>query len=104
MRQYQESWTADFGFVCHKDKAECPLCCENVINRTSSIKHHFETKHKKLFEDDTEKNEPLNKVVSRYEKSTILKKLLAIQIKVRYGKWSQSFRMYRQAQETFYQR
>ena len=66
VRQFQESWTTDFGFVCRNDKAVCALCCENVVCRTSSMKRHFETKHKKLFKDDS-KNEVLKKAVSRYE-------------------------------------
>ena len=53
------------------------ICCENVVCRTSSIKRHFETKHKKLFKDDSEKNEALEKAVSRYEKqSSIFKKVI----------------------------
>ena len=68
VRQFQESWTTDFGFVCRNDKVVCALCCENVVCRISSIKRHFETKHKKLFKDYSEKNEGLKKAVSRYEK------------------------------------
>ena len=75
VRQFQESWTTDFGFVFRNDRALCALCCKNVVCRTSSIKRHFETKHKKLFKDDSEKNEALKKAVSRYEKqSNIFKK------------------------------
>ena len=84
VRQFQESWTTDFGFICRNDRAVCTLCCENVVCRTSRIKRHFETKHKKLFKDDSEKHEALKKAVSRYEKqSSIFKKLFAVQIKLR---------------------
>ena len=77
VRQFQESWTTDFGLVCRNDRAACALCCENVVCRTSSIKHHFETKHKRLFKDDSEKNEALKKAVSRYEKqSSIFEKAI----------------------------
>ena len=77
VRQFQESWTTDFGFVCRNDRAVCTLCCENVVCCTSSIKRHFETKHKKLFKDDSEKHEALKKAVSRYEKqSSIFKKVV----------------------------
>ena len=77
VRQFQESWTTDFGFVCRNDRAVCTLCCENVVCRTSGIKRHFETKHKKLFKDDSEKHEALKKAVSRYEKqSSIFKKVV----------------------------
>ena len=76
-RQFQESSTTDFGFVCRNDRAVCALCCENVVCRTSSIKRYFETKHKKLFKDDSEKNEALKKAVSRHEKqSSIFKKTI----------------------------
>ena len=48
-----------------------------LFPRTSSIKRHFETKHKKLFKDDSEKNEALKKAASRYEKqSSIFKKAI----------------------------
>ena len=68
VRQFQESWTTDFGFVCRNERAVCTLCCENVVCRTSSIKRHFETKHQKSFKDDFERNEALKKAVSTYEK------------------------------------
>ena len=77
VRQFQESWTTDFGFVRRNNRAICALCCENVVCRTSSIERHFETKHKKLIKDDFEKKEALKKVVSRYEKqSSIFKKAI----------------------------
>ena len=77
VRQFQESSTTDFGFVCRNNRAVCAILCENVICRTSSIKHHFKTKHKKLFKDDSENNEALKKEISRYEKqSSIFKKAI----------------------------
>ena len=77
VRQFQESWTTDFGFVCRNERAVCTLCCENVVCRTSSIKRHFETKHQKSFKDDFEKNEALKKAVSTYEKQvSIFKKAI----------------------------
>ena len=77
VRQFQKSWTTDFEFVCRNDRAVCALCCENVVCRTSSIKHHFENRHKKLFKDDSEKNEALKKAVSRCEKqNSIFKKAI----------------------------
>ena len=77
VRQFRESWTTDFGFVCRNDRAVCALCCENVVCRTSSIKRHFESKRKKLFKNDSEKNEALKKAVSRYDKqSSIFKKVI----------------------------
>ena len=55
----------------------CALCCQNIDCRTSSIKRHFETKHKKSFKDDAEKIESLKKALSRYEKqSSIFKKVI----------------------------
>ena len=75
VRQFQESWTTDFGFVRRNDRAVCALCCENVVCRTSSIKRHFETKHKKLFKDDFEKNEALKKAISCYEKQSSIFKI-----------------------------
>ena len=65
LRQFQEWWTTDFGIFCRNDRAVCALCCENVVCRTSSIKRHFEIKYKKLFKDDSEKNEALKKAVAR---------------------------------------
>ena len=77
LRQFQESWITDFGFVCRNDRAVCALCCENVVCHISSIKRLFETKHKKFFKNDSEKNEVLKKAVSRYEKrSSIFKKAI----------------------------
>ena len=77
VRQFQESWTTDFGFACRNDRAVCTLCGENVVCRTSSIKRHFETKHKKLFKDNSEKNEAFKKSVSRCEKQiSIFKKAI----------------------------
>ena len=49
VRSFQESWTTDFGFVARDDRAVCVLCCQNIVYRTSSIKRHFETNHKKSF-------------------------------------------------------
>ena len=48
-----------------------------MVCRTSSIKRHFEIKHKKLSKDDSEKNKALKKAVARYEKqSSIFKKAI----------------------------
>ena len=55
----------------------CALCCQNIDCRTSSIKRHFETKHKKSLKDDAEKIESLKKALSRYKKqSSIFKKVI----------------------------
>ena len=73
----------NFGFVCSNDRAVYTFCCENVVCHTISIKRNFETKHKQLFKDDSEKNEAPKKAVSRYEKqSSSFKKVVAVQIKV----------------------
>ena len=69
-RQFQESWVTDFGFASSKDRVVCTRCYENVVCRTSSTKRHFETQRKKLFKDNSEKNEALKKAVSRYEKQS----------------------------------
>ena len=84
VRQFQESWTTDFGFVCRNDRAVCTLCCENVVCRTSSIKRHFETKHKKLFKDDLRSMKLLKRqfLVTK-NKVAFLKKSFAVQIKLR---------------------
>ena len=36
--------------------------------RTSSVKRHFETKHKKNFKDQADKAESIKRAVSRYDK------------------------------------
>ena len=77
VRQFQESWTTDFGFVCRNERAVCTLCCENVVCRTSSIKRHFETKHQKSLKDDFEKNEALNPLHSELRRSNIFYDLIA---------------------------
>ena len=43
----------------------CALCCQNVVCRTLSIKRHFETQHKKSFEDNAEKQSSIFKNVIR---------------------------------------
>ena len=55
----------------------CALSCQSVFCRTSSIKRHFETKHKKSFKDYAEKLEFLKTAVSHYEKqSGIFKEMI----------------------------
>ena len=55
VRFFQEFCTTDFRFVSREDKAVCALSCQSVVCQTSSIKRHFETKHKKPFKDYAEK-------------------------------------------------
>ena len=77
MRSFQEFCKTDFRFVSRDDKAVYALSCQSVVCQTSSIKRHFETKHKKSFEDYAEKIEFLKKAVSHYEKqSGIFKKVI----------------------------
>ena len=72
-RSFQEFCTTDFGFVSRNDKAVCALFCQSVVCRTSNIKRHFETKHKKFFKDNAETIE----YVTRYKKqSGIFKKVI----------------------------
>ncbi|XP_064120814.1 uncharacterized protein LOC135225408 [Macrobrachium nipponense] len=72
----QSSWTNDFEFIQQNDCVMCALCCENVVWRTSSVKRHFETIHKKPFKDSVDKAKVIKKAVSRYEKpSNVLKNL-----------------------------
>lgn len=60
-----------------KDRAVCTLCLENVVCRTSSVKHHFETKHKKTFKDVADKAESIKRAVSRYGKQANTLKVFA---------------------------
>ena len=77
VKSFRELWTKDFGFVSRDDQAVCALCCQNVVCRTSNIKRHFETNHKKSIKDDGKKIEFLKKAVSRYQKqSSIFKKVI----------------------------
>ena len=78
MRSFQEFWTTDFGFVSRNDQAECALCYQNVVCRTSSIKRLFETKHEKSFKDDAEKIESLKKAVSLYKKQRAFSRKLFV--------------------------
>ena len=66
VRTFQPSWTEEWGFVFQKDM--CTLCLENVVCRTSSVKRHFETKHKTTFKDEADKAESIKRAVSGYGK------------------------------------
>ena len=61
-RLFQESWTADVGFVCRNDKAVCTLV-----------------------QDDSEKNQGFKKAVSRCENRVVFQKSRS-QCKSKYGK------------------
>ena len=70
IRPFQPSWTTDYGFLFKNDHATCALCLETVVTRTSSVKRHYETKHKGSFKCDAEKNESIKNAVARYKKQT----------------------------------
>ena len=61
-RQFQESWTADVGFVCRNDRAVCTLV-----------------------QDNSEKNQGFKKAVFRYENRVTFQKS-RLQCKSKYGK------------------
>ena len=61
-RQFQESWTADVGFLCRNDRAVCTLG-----------------------QDDSEKNQGFKKAISRCENRVAFQKS-RLQCKSKYGK------------------
>ena len=79
-RQFQESCTADVGFVCRNDRA-VGLCT--------------------LGQDDSKENQRFKKALSRCENRVAFHKSRS-QDKSKHRKKQQSFRKYRQAREIFY--
>ena len=73
---FQPSCAEDYGFVFHKDRNVCMLCFENVC-RTSCVKRHFETKHKRSFKERADKGESIKRAVSRYGKQVNSLKVFA---------------------------
>lgn len=70
VQTFQPAWTDEYGFVFQKDRAVCVLCLENVVCRTSSVKRHFQTRHKEKFKDAADKAETIKKALGEYEKQT----------------------------------
>ena len=63
-----------FALISSNDLAVYTLCC-HAIYQVSSVKQHFEIKHKKSLEDNVKKIEALNKVVScKKSQAAFLKK------------------------------
>lgn len=53
-RDFQSWWTEEYGMIKKGEKAVCVLCSGTVVCRTSSVKRHFELKHKSLLEKSKE--------------------------------------------------
>ncbi|XP_060864294.1 SCAN domain-containing protein 3-like [Metopolophium dirhodum] len=53
-REFQNSWTEDYGMVKKGDKAVCILCSTTIVCRTSSVKRHYETNHNFLLKKTNE--------------------------------------------------
>lgn len=53
-RDFRDWWTERYGMMKKNDKALCVMCSECVVCRTSSVKRHYETKHKWLLERSEE--------------------------------------------------
>lgn len=53
-REFQNSWTEDYGMVKKSDKAVCILCSTTIVCRTSSVKRHYETNHNFLLKKTKE--------------------------------------------------
>ena len=71
-RRFQSWWTKEYGMISSNDKAVCVLCCNKVVCRTSSVKHHFETNHKDPYlKTKEERKEVISKACK--EKKTIIK-------------------------------
>uniref|UniRef100_A0A8C3F820 Ig-like domain-containing protein n=1 Tax=Chrysemys picta bellii TaxID=8478 RepID=A0A8C3F820_CHRPI len=77
VRSFQPAWTDAFGFIEKKDRAICAFCYENVVFRTSSVRH-FEMKHEKILLDEADKTESIKKAVAAYEKQSSVFKSLSI--------------------------
>ncbi|XP_058027186.1 general transcription factor II-I repeat domain-containing protein 2-like [Ahaetulla prasina] len=45
---FQEAWTESFGVIERNGKALCILCNESVMCHPSSVRWHFDTKHKSV--------------------------------------------------------
>ena len=56
------------------------LRCEKFACRTSNIKRHFETKHEKLFKDDSKKIEAFRKAIFSISKKSFA---IGLQMKIR---------------------
>ncbi|XP_058026529.1 general transcription factor II-I repeat domain-containing protein 2-like [Ahaetulla prasina] len=66
-RSFQEAWTKSFGVIEHSGKALCTLCNESVVCRTSSVRRHFDTKHKSVAElGATERKEFMEGKLRKY--------------------------------------
>lgn len=59
VRSFVPSWTIDYGFEKYGDKSRCGLCSEIIVSRTSSIKRHFESKHKDVAERNIDEKKEL---------------------------------------------
>ncbi|XP_074847014.1 general transcription factor II-I repeat domain-containing protein 2A-like isoform X1 [Carettochelys insculpta] len=70
VRSFRPSWTEEYGFVQHEDRAVCALCCESVVCRTSSVQRHFQTKHERHFTDEVSKAESIKQAIVRFEKQS----------------------------------
>ena len=72
-RQFQQSWTEEYGFIPSDGKALCVLCGETVVSRTFSVKRHFETTHAndtKLPKSPDELKQFLKQAVDRHRDNT----------------------------------
>lgn len=77
-RQFQNWWTDEFGMINQGEKAVCVLCSGTVVCRTSSVKRHFESNHKSLFEKSKEEQKEIiaREINSRNAQSTSLLKFM----------------------------
>ena len=74
---FQSWWTEEYGMISSDDKAICVLCCNKVVCRTSSVKHHFETNHKDLYlKTKEEQKEIISKVCKKKIQSSNLMKFI----------------------------
>ncbi|XP_026578977.1 general transcription factor II-I repeat domain-containing protein 2-like [Pseudonaja textilis] len=71
-RSFREAWTESFGMIEHNGKALCTLCNESVVCRTSSVRRHFNTKHKNVAElAATERKEFLEEKWRKYHSQSL---------------------------------
>ncbi|XP_034288864.1 general transcription factor II-I repeat domain-containing protein 2A-like [Pantherophis guttatus] len=71
-RAFQEAWTKSFGVIERSGKALCTLCNESVVCRTSSVRRHFDTKHKSVAElGATERKEFIEGKLRKYHSQSL---------------------------------